>query len=397
VVKSKLMISVNHAKKLISERTSQSQPVDIPIQNATGFITARDVTSPIDVPPFDNSAMDGYAIKLNKDNYVYRITHIVQAGETRHLKIGDGEAARVFTGAPIPDGADTVVQQELSERNDDFVKLNLSEIDKGEHIRLRGAQSKSGTTILQKGTLISPGTVGLLASVGIQAVSVYSSPVVSVVITGNELTPPGSELDHGLIYESNSPALVSYLKYLGVHNINVFHAPDEKEWLKKKISECLDNSDILLLTGGVSVGDYDFVHEILNEIGIERLFHKVKQRPGKPLYVGKLNSKWVFGLPGNPASVISCFNQYVKPCIKANMGFTRVWEPDARLPLENRYTKKPGLTFFLKASTVNDKIVVPDGQQSFNMLPFGAANGLAEIPEEIEMVEPGSIVNFYKW
>jgi molybdopterin molybdotransferase len=391
------MISVKEAKSILSENIETGPVKRVPLEDAIGFTLAEDIHSPIDVPSFDNSAMDGYALTLDGNTSELKVSHIIQAGAAELPVIKTDEAARIFTGAPVPEGTDTVIQQELIERNGDLIHFDPSAIQKGANIRLKGSQNRKGDLLIEAGSLITPGTIGLLASVGIGEVKIYRSPSVAIILTGNELREVGTTLELGQIYNSNGPVLKTYLRQLGVTEIEVFKAPDKPEELQKSIDAALEKHDFILLSGGISVGDYDFVKEGLAKGGVRELFYKIKQRPGKPLFAGKKGQKLIFALPGNPASVISCFVQYVKPSLLQWMGSKTSWQPTAVLPISNNYSKKQGFTFFMKALMENGKVSTLTGQESFNQISFAVANCFVELPEDNEEVEAGTMVNVYSW
>ncbi|UJH92970.1 molybdopterin-binding protein [Antarcticibacterium sp. 1MA-6-2] len=205
----------------------------------------------------------------------------------------------------------------------------------------------------------------------------------------------GSTLKEGEIYNSNGPMLEAFLNEVGILNTTHYRATDDKDELQKVMDEALQKHDFLLLSGGISVGDYDFVKQCLEKAGVKELFYKIKQRPGKPLFAGKKDNKWIFALPGNPASVLSCFNLYVKPCLKFRLGFDNVWSPGQILPLREDQLKKQGFTFFLKGRIDGGEIKILDGQQSFNLQAFNTANCLVELEEQNEIVEMGTPVKVY--
>lgn len=391
------MISVNEARKILSENSEQSEQVAVVLQNSLGRIVAKDVFAPIDVPSFNNSAMDGYAMEFEGQNE-WELDGIIQAGDTSTKEVKTGKAVRIFTGAKMPEGADTVIQQELIERNDKtgIISYHQDKIKKGSNVRSKGSQCKKGELILKSGTKITPGVIGLLASVGIAEVDIFNPPSVGFIITGDELKEVGSQLKEGEIYNSNGPMLEALLSNIGINEMIAYKASDDKEELQQRVDEALEKHDVLLLSGGISIGDYDFVKECLENSGVKELFYKLKQRPGKPMFAGKKNNKWIFALPGNPASVLSCFNQFVKPSLKIIMGHENVWKPDSVLPLEDDFSKKFGFTFFLKGRIENDKLALLAGQQSFNLLAFSTANCLVELDEESEMVKAGTPVKIYK-
>lgn len=341
--------------------------------------------------------MDGYALAWADGGESRKVVDVIQAGSNPDFTLEKGTAVRIFTGAPVPKGADTVIQQELISRVGAEIFFEQKQISLGMNVRKRGAQCQKGEIVISSHTQLSPGSIGLLASLGIQSVSVFKSPKIGIILTGDEIIDLGNELMPGQIFNSNGPALEAYLNKLGIREINSYKAKDEASEVVKVIQQALDEVDVLLLTGGISVGDYDFVKSGLEKNGVSQLFYKVKQRPGKPLYCGYKEEKIIFALPGNPASVLSCFIQYVKPILLEWMGNTSAWQKPLLLPVSQDFDKKAGLTFFLKAKNQEGKAVILPGQESFNLLPFGIADGLVEIPDDQEHVEEGSLVAFYPW
>lgn len=390
----KQFLSVTEAKTILDRETAALPMEEIPLEEAVGRVAAVDVHAPLDMPSFDNSAMDGYALIWEEGRESYTLVGEIAAGDGRAQQLVQGQAMRIFTGAPVPLGADTVVQQEWSSKEGDQVHFE-GNVKRGMHIRRRGTQCRQGESILKAGTRITPGAIALLSSVGINRIAVHRLPVVQVLVTGNEIAAPGTELPPGAVYNTNGPFLGAYLKQSGfpvqVHG----PVPDEPETLRKSIHDALLNCDVLILTGGISVGEYDFVQPMLLEAGAHPFFYKLKQKPGKPIWAGRVGNTIVFALPGNPASVITCANQYVMPVLKKMAGFQDVFEPDARLPLRQDYHKKAGLTQILKVQVAEGQVKVPGGQESFNLLPFAEANALAIIPENTELALAGTKVDVF--
>ena len=389
------MISVNEARKILAENLTRGGSVEIQVSEAAGYVVYRDIVSPADVPAFDNSAMDGYALAFGKNRESWTVVAEIPAGSSHNFRLSEGEAARIYTGSPIPAGADTVIPQEQIERNGNTIYCLLSGLEKGANVRYKGTQIRTGELMMQQGTLLSAGGVGLLASVGFATVEVFAPPALSVIVTGSELRTPGEPLPHGAIFDSNSPMLKAALNRLGIRKLYTSRVTDNEPELRKNIEKELNKSDVVIISGGISVGDYDFVKTSLVGLGVKELLYKVKQRPGKPFFAGKLENKWVFALPGNPASVLSCFNHYVKPCIRYFMGHNNVWQPDITLPLAGDSVKKDGLTFFMKAYSENGIVHLAEGQQSFNLIAFSKADCFAELPEDVDFVEAGTPVNVY--
>lgn len=389
------MLSVKEAKQLLAQHISRTTVVELLLQDALNLVLAHDVKSNIHVPPFDNSAMDGYAFQYQPKKSHFKITQNIQAGDYSKKDITSEEAARIFTGAAIPKGCDTVIQQELCTISDGNISFDISKVKKGANIRLCGSQNNKGDLVVKAGTVIRPGVIGLLASVGITTIPVFSRPSVAIIVTGNELQENGSVLEDGHIYNSNEPALNAMLRSIDINDISSSWVKDDKAWLNERVHTYLENNDILILSGGISAGDYDFVRESLNHAGVEELFYKVKQKPGKPLLIGKKKNKLIFALPGNPAAVISCFYQYVKPSILAMIGFENTFFPDAVMPLADTISKKKGLTYFMKAKKVNGTLKVLPGQDSFNLLPFADADCFMAVDEEAEHLSLGTLMEIY--
>lgn len=391
------IISVSEAKARLKNHIPIGSKQLCPIRLTNGKVLANNIIAPMDVPSFDNSAMDGYAIAWEDAGESREVVGLVAAGDSELKSLQKGEAARIFTGAPIPPGADTVIQQEKILRTGNQIQFVRKDFRQGASVRLRGTQCKQGDEILKAGTQINPGTIALFASLGIAEVEIFDLPKIALVVTGNELREVGQELNPGQIYNSSGPAIQAYLTAIGVKDIQIFHAEDDFEKVILTIKEALKVSDFLLLTGGISVGDFDFVKDGLGENDVEEIFYKISQRPGKPLFAGIKEGKVVFALPGNPASVLTCFLNYVKPSILQWAGHSDPWKPTLVLPLADLFTKSVNLTFFLKAKIENGKVQILPGQESFNLLSFGQADGLAEISMETEFLEAGMLVSFYSW
>jgi molybdopterin molybdotransferase len=389
------MISVSETIELLKSNIATLGTEKRPLIDALGHVLSADVLAKVNVPSFDNSAMDGYAICFENGNNEYQVAHQIQAGDTNSYYLKANEAARIYTGAPIPSNANAVIQQELVSTSESLISFDTGKIKLGMNIRTVGSQCLQNQLIASKGVFIHSAILGLLASAGIFEVDVFKKPVVSVIITGNELQKPSHELEFGQIYNSNEFALVGLLKSLGITQIKTYQVIDELTEVEKTIQTALGESDFLILTGGVSVGDYDFVKLALEKNQVNTLLYKVKQKPGKPLFVGKKHDQWVFALPGNPAAVITCFNQYVKPCLMAISGQKNTFKPIAVLPLKNSFKKSAGLTFFVKGRFDYQGVEILKGQESFNLLSFNVANCIVKIEESTEILEMGSLVEVY--
>ena len=393
----KEFVAVQEAKEILQGLYLSGEKVQLPLQKALGYWIASPIHAPMQVPSFDNSGMDGYAFAWEDGGDSRQLAQVVQAGTFPDFTLQPGTAVRIFTGAPVPKGADTIVQQEWVRVEGDRIFFELGKLTQGMNLRRAGSQCEQGQLILQEGTRITPGTLGLLASLGVEEVSVFAAPQVSIILTGDEVVEVGQALQPGQIYNANGPALLGYLSQLGISAVKVYKVKDDPNEVIRVIGEALASSDVLLITGGISVGDFDFVKEGLAENGVKTLFYKVKQKPGKPLLAGVKGSKLVFALPGNPASVLTCFMQYVKPSLGQWMGNPAAWEQVRSYPLATNWEKQVKLTVFLKARLVAGAVEVLPGQESFNLLSFGSADGLIEIREDQQALKEGALVSFYPW
>jgi len=386
------MISVEEAKKLIGEHSSALESVIKPLHQASEHILAQDVFGAYDIPAFRQSSMDGYAIIFNDKNSNLKLVGEMAAGTSNQLNLKNGETSRIFTGAPLPEGADTVVMQEKTTANNDKISFNDEKLILGSNVRQIGSEIRPGELAMQKGDLLTPAALAFLAGIGISEVAVYPMPKVVIILTGNELQEPGSPLNFGRVYESNSYALSAALKKETIADIEILKAEDTLEELTFVLKSALENNDVVLLTGGVSVGDYDFVIKAATNCGVKQVFHKVKQKPGKPLFFGKQNNKVIFGLPGNPSSVLNCYYNYVVPSIKKlSNKENSIKEIDATLT--HNYTKPKGLTHFLKGNYSDGKATPLGAQESYRLSSFAQANCLIQLKEGRENFSTGEIVN----
>ncbi|GAG65088.1 unnamed protein product [marine sediment metagenome] len=278
--------------------------------------------------------MDGYAvraidIKGAEKSYPIRLVLMgedIPAGRIPKSTVNPGFCMPIMTGAPLPEGADSVVMKEDTQRDAQSVMV-FREIEKGENVRYRGEDIKSGSTVFRKGDSINPGTIGVLASLGKSEVKVYGPPVIGVLATGDEIIGIDEKLVAGKVRDSNSYSLSAQIKEMGIEYRRFGKAPDDEVLLLKKIKEALGECDILLLSGGISAGDYDLVKDTLEGMGAKLNFWKVNQKPGKPLAFFEYGDKYIFALPGNPVSVMICFEMYVRPMIRKSMGICNLLRP----------------------------------------------------------------------
>jgi molybdopterin molybdotransferase len=387
------MISFAEARDIINNRVCLLAPRQVSLLEASGLVLAEDVHAQASVPNFAQSAMDGYAITFS--DYLQKrpltIAGKIAAGDDEQLQVARGQAVRIFTGAPVPATTDTVVMQEKTSIEDGKLIIHDEQLQSGSNVRLKGTDIQQGALALTKGTVLSAGAIGFLSSAGIATVKVFPRPRVHIIVTGKELQQPGLPLKHAQVYESNAVMLQSALKQMTIEDATVSRAGDDAQEIEILIDNALSGADLVLVTGGVSVGEYDFVVQAAEAAGVKRLFHKVKQKPGKPIYTGTKDNKLLFGLPGNPASVLTCFYIYVAPAIERMIGKKNT---DTRrlLPLDGPFHKKNSLTWFLKSVCENGKARPLDAQESFRLSSFAHADSLIILPEEKTYFEDGDMV-----
>lgn len=389
------MISVSEAQSLVIEHTVPLAPTMQPLAQCRGLVLARPLLAGIDLPLFNNSAMDGYAV-CDVQRTDWELVGEVQAGaDASTVALAAGQAVRIFTGAHVPATADAVVMQEHIERTGQYITLTEGAVKHGQHIRKQGEELKAGEVALHNGTLLTPAALGFVATLGQAEACVRPRPRVQLVTTGNELVPTGNALGGGQIFESNSAALRAAVEQSGGGVFSHSYAPDTLEATKAQLADALDQCEVLLVSGGISVGDYDFVGQALRELGVEEVFYKVRQRPGKPLFFGKRNNTLVFALPGNPASALVCYYQYVYPAMRKLMGHQRLRLPTAELPLQHDFRKKAGRAWFVRAMAGPKGVRSLEGQGSHMMSSFAQANALMQLDAEVENVAAGTAVTVH--
>ncbi|OGQ48334.1 MAG: hypothetical protein A2W63_03990 [Deltaproteobacteria bacterium RIFCSPLOWO2_02_44_9] len=397
-VEAALEIILSEIKPLGLERTS--------ILSTLGRVLGEDICASVDNPPWDNSAMDGYALRASDTKgasrgkpVILRIIEDLPAGYVAKKTIKRGETVRIMTGAPIPRGADAVIMVEDTDKSE--VRSQKSEVKVfreakiRDNIRRAGEDFKKGALVLKKGTAIRAAEVAMLATVGKPNVCVYQRPKVAVLSTGDELVEIEETPSNGKIVNSNSYAISAQIKACGAVPVQLGIARDAKKDLMDKLSYGLA-SDCILSSGGVSVGDFDFVKDVLKEMGSEMRFWKVAIKPGKPLAFGIINNKPVFGLPGNPVSAMVAFEQFVRPAILKMMGVRNIFRKSLTALLTSSLKKKAGRMHFIKAVLEEKKgqfYATPlEGQGSGILSSMVMANSLIILPEDAEDAAKGSKV-----
>ncbi|MBU2528393.1 molybdopterin molybdotransferase MoeA [bacterium] len=420
------MIGFDEARKRILERVKRLGAVSSGVDVALGHILAEDLKSGYDFPPFNKSAMDGYAAHsgdLSKTPVRLKCKGIIKAGDSSKNKIRRGECIKIMTGAPVPTGADCVVMVEDTrsscghpcsvceiEKNRKPVNTGaltgtsaveiLTGVEKGSNICLKGEDVRKGTAALEKGTLIRGPEIAIASGLGRDKIKVFRKPCVAVLNTGDELTEPGGTLKKGEIYNSNRAMLMSLLNGLNVKVEYLGIAADRKGSLEKLVRKGLEK-DFLIITGGVSAGDYDFVPGILGKCKVKQIVHGVCMKPGKPVYFGQRGNTYVMGTPGNPVSTFVSFLLFIKPALEKMSGKTPETE-FRKGELKSDFSQHPGRKHFYPVKVVekaNGYSVYPvkGYSGSADIYSLAKANAFMVVDANIRSLEKRSIVDILLW
>ncbi|MBQ4832264.1 molybdopterin molybdotransferase MoeA [Pseudoalteromonas sp. MMG010] len=360
-------------------------------------ILSTDIVSTLNVPAYNNSAMDGYALCIQPDNLVYKQVGAVFAGDTYSDKLSPGQCVRIMTGAALPQGANAVVMQENTSVDNDNITIT-AQPKINENVRFAGEDIALNQVVLAKGCKLKTTDIGLLASLGIATVSVFKKVKVAVFSTGNELTYPGETLKPGAIFESNRAVLITSLKSLGAEVIDLGIIPDDKALITEAFNTADTQADAVISSGGVSVGEADFTKEVLEQIGRIN-FWKIAMKPGKPFAFGKLPNSYFFGLPGNPVSATITFKQLVVPALEKLAAQTQIAKKMRfSAKATTRIKKRPGRTDFQRAiaevSESGELLVTPLAKQGSGVLSsISQANCLIILPAQSASLDANSMVN----
>ena len=364
---------------------------EIPLLESLGRVLREDIVAQESVPPFDNSGMDGFAIHtedIEKIPVDLCLKDDVAAGKSPLTKVIPGNCVRIMTGAQIPLGTESVVPLEwTTEINPETIRVHRRP-EKGAYIRRKAQDILRGSTVVNRGVRITPPILGMIAAAGYQVIKVSEIPSVALIVTGDELHMETTDpLPPAKIYDANGPGLAAQVLEVNGTVIGPTVARDNKESLKEAISKSKD-AEVMVISGGVSVGKYDLVRDVLDQMGFDQRFWRVRQRPGGPMLFGLLNSQLVFGLPGNPVSSAVCFQQYVRPTLLGIMGVTEVYPPHMMAELGADIKKEAGLYHFVRGvvrqQERGDFIVSPTGPQASNIYSsLQLANCLIHLEEEV--------------
>ena len=402
------MLPAKEAESIILDLVRPLNPQDteiVDLENATERILAKAIASELDFPYWDNSAMDGYALRYQdvtqctpENPVTLEIVEEIPAGYSPQKTIQAGQTARIFTGAMLPPGADTIVIQENTEREGNRVKI-LAPPEAKQFVRYRGSYYRAGNEMLRSGIVLTASDIAVLATAQCSKLTVYRRPKVAILSTGNELVSPDTPLKPGQIVDSNQYALASFVTRNGGIPISLGIVPDNPETLKKAIEQAVEQADMVLSTGGVSVGDYDYVDRILTELGGEIKIRSVAVKPGKPLTVATFSNNCLyFGIPGNPVSaLVSCW-RFVLPALKKLSGITEDITPTFIKATTQHQLKAGGKRetyFWGKLSVIDGEYqfsLAGGSHQSANLINLAQTNGLAVVPIGQKTIEPGTIV-----
>jgi len=395
------MIKVENALNHILGSISPMGVEKVNILNALGRVLGEDIYAGRDIPPKDNSAMDGYGLTAEdtmgasrKNPILFDVIEDVPAGYTPTKIVGFAEAAKIMTGAPISRGVDAVVPVEDTEQDGNRVKI-FAEVQTGQNVRYTGEDVREGELVLPRGKIIRPAETGMLASLGRSFVQVYQKPLVAILASGDELVDIDGILSPEKIISSNSYSTAAQIMECGGTPLQIGIAKDTREDLTAKFKDAM-RADIIVSSAGVSVGDYDFVKDVMKDMGISIEFWQVAERPGKPLTFGTVEGKPVFGLPGNPVSSMITFEQYVRPSILKMTGHKNLFRKVIKATVKEDIRKKEGLRYFIRAVVSYEDgryTVVTTGEQGSGILKsMVLANGIIVLPEEITSVKTGDEV-----
>lgn len=395
------MISVREALDLVLCELPHLGIEQVPLPHALGRVLAAPVRAARDIPPFRNSAMDGYAVRAVDTAAAtatvpvrLRILELVGAGALPRQTVGPGTATKIMTGSPMPDGADAVVRLEDTAEHGGGVDVHTA-VAAGSNVRHAGEDMRAGETVLTPGRALRPADIGLLASLGVAVVGVRRKPAVAILSTGDELVELGQPLAPGQIVNSNAYTLAAAVEEAGGTPRLLGIVRDTVEETRRAFLDAF-SSDVVLSTGGVSMGTFDLVRATLAELGVVERFWKVAQKPGKPLAFGMRNGVPVFGLPGNPVSSLVCFYVYVRPALRAMQGFEYLHLPSVEAILDETVRTANGLTEFVRCTVVGepgDYHARATGSQSSGVLrSLSLGQGLLVAPAAVATIEPGSRV-----
>jgi molybdopterin molybdotransferase len=392
------MIEVREARERLARALRPGAVETVSLGDALGRVLAQAVVADRDFPPTDRSAMDGFAVRsadLPSPGTLNVTAEVAAGADPSGVVVGSGEACRIYTGAAVPEGADAVVMVERCEEDREAGTVAVDDTPSpGQHVRRAGQDLRAGETVLQPGARIRPAEIAALASVGCVDVPVHRAPSVSVLSTGDEIVTPKRRPAPHQIRNSNAAMLVAQVREAGFTAIDLGQAPDRPDELRQKIASGLA-SDLLLVTGGVSVGDYDLVPETLAALGVETLFHGIAMKPGKPIFAGRFGSGIVLGLPGNPLSVFVGFKLFGEPVLKALSGIPDFWPRPRTVRLSEEIRRRPGRETYHLATIDGDDATPVSSTGSGDVLSLARANALVVTAADASEVPAGALLRAF--
>jgi molybdopterin molybdotransferase len=385
-----VVIELDQALAIVRGVPPAARAQSVDLRDARGRVLVRAVPSLVDSPPFDKSAMDGFAVDGTPGTTEYRIQDLVPAGGAPQRAVRPGECARIMTGAMLPPGAVRVIRKEFVRETDGLIRQVQEE--PGDNVVRRGANLKAGDPVLGP-KVLGPQDIGILAASGITRVEAAEAPVVGIICTGPEIREPGLPLAAGQIYNSNGPQLRAQLEAMRCPCLSSVTVDDEPRALSAAISEALGSCDVLLLTGGVSEGDFDFVPGCLEGLGVEILFHRVAVKPGKPTLFARRGDRYAFGLPGNPVSAFVIFEVFVKPFLYRRMGLD--WNPPVFRGVLAEAVRRRSVerTEFLPVRVRQGRVTPVAFHGSAHLNALGEADGLVRVEKGVSGIPEGTEID----
>jgi molybdopterin molybdotransferase len=388
------LLAIDRALEIVLEQAAPLEAEAVPVADADGRYLAESVTAAIDLPPFTNSAMDGYALRAADTPGALQVIGESAAGLPFPGSVTAGQAVTISTGAVLPDGADAVIPIELVQRGGDPSAITVPAVELDANVRRRGGDVAAGSEVLPAGTRLGPAQLGAAISAGRALLSCGRRPRVAILTTGDELRPAGTPLAPGQIYDSNGPMLAAALKRAGAEVTTVPAAADTPEATRAAFAAALEH-DMVISTGGVSVGPHDLVRGVGAELGVRELFWRIKMRPGKPLSFGTRGATLVFGVPGNPVSVLVCFELFVAPALAALQGARHPRPSFDRGTLAVPIRQNPERDDLIRVVRSESGELTPvSGQQSHQLATSARSDGLARIPAGTGELAAGSDVTY---
>ncbi len=385
------MIQIEEAEKILNNVKPHKLTEKIKIKDSLHRVLAQDIVSKIDMPPYNKSAMDGYAIFSGDNSERFKVIEIIPAGTVPKKEIKKGECSKIMTGAIVPKGADKVVIKETTIEKDGFIKI--TEDDDLVNICYAGEDIKCGDNVLECGAKIRASEVGIIASFGIDMIDVYKNPDIGILTTGSEIIEPGKELLKGQIYNSNSYSISAQFAQIGINTKYGDVIPDNIEKTREKIYDLFYKVDVLIISGGVSMGDYDYVPGVLEDLGVKLHFTKVAIKPGKPTVFGTMGKKIFFGLPGNPVSTFVIFEVFVKPFIYKMMGHKYSPFFIKGIMSEDFRREKTKRASYIPVNYRDGFVDIIEYHGSAHLSSLSKANALLQIPVGVKKILKGTNVN----